>query len=382
MKVGFFCNEYPPRPHGGIGTFVGMLAQALAKAGHEVTVVQHGSQAFSESLNGVRVVTLKESHTKHIAWLINRIRLWQWLRRAARAGDLEIFEIPEYQGCLPFPVRGCPVVVRLHLSQSHVEDTMNPGSARWQTYWLEKLTLFWHRRWIAVSRYILHETRQFFAIEPTKAQVIYNPAPTIIHEDLPKLFNCPARYVVYVGSVSERKGAILLAKAMTGIFTLYPDVSLVYVGPETEFRGALISKTIGPIVGESNLARVHFTGHLSREYAMAWLRDALVLAFVSRVESFGLVAVEAMSLGVPVIFGNCGPGPEVINNDVDGILVDLDSQEELEMAIRSVLDEPDRARKMSQAGLCKVNACFAERSCVVQSLEFYRDTVDFFCKVI
>ena len=380
MKVGFFCNEYPPRPHGGIGTFVGMLAQALVKAGHAVTVVQLGSQASYESVNGVRVVTLKESHIKHIAWLINRIRLWQWLRGVARAGDIEIFEIPEFQGYLPFPVRGCPVVVRLHLAQSYVEDTMNSGSARWQIYWLEKLTLFWHPRWIAVSRYILHETRHFFAIEPTKAQVIYNPGPTIVHEDLPELFNRPARYVVYVGSVSERKGAILLAKAMTELFTVYPDVSLVYVGPETEFRGAPISKTIGAIVGESNLARVHFTGRLSREYALAWLSDALVLAFVSRVESFGLVAVEAMSLGVPVIFGNCGPGPEVITNDVDGILVDLDSQEELEIAICSILDAPDRARKMAQAGRSKLNTCFAERSCVAQSLEFYRYTVDFFAK--
>jgi glycogen synthase len=40
MKIGFFCNEYPPRPHGGIGTFVHTLAPALAQAGHAVTVVE------------------------------------------------------------------------------------------------------------------------------------------------------------------------------------------------------------------------------------------------------------------------------------------------------------------------------------------------------
>ena len=43
MKIVFVCNEYPPRPHGGIGTFVHTIARALLQKGHQVTVV--GSRA-------------------------------------------------------------------------------------------------------------------------------------------------------------------------------------------------------------------------------------------------------------------------------------------------------------------------------------------------
>ncbi len=39
MKICFICGEYPPGPHGGIGTFVQVLARALVAAGHEVRVL-------------------------------------------------------------------------------------------------------------------------------------------------------------------------------------------------------------------------------------------------------------------------------------------------------------------------------------------------------
>lgn len=371
MKIGFFCNEYPPRAHGGIGTFVGMLAPALAKLGHKVTVVQYGSQASSESCNGVRVVTLKESSTKHVAWLINRIRLRQWLRRAARAREIDIFEIPEFQGCLPFPIRNCPVVVRLHLSQSHIEDNVNPGSAVWHTYWLEKLTLFWHRRWIAVSRYILDETHRFFAIEPTDARVIYNPAPHIVKEDLPILSNLPERYVVYVGSVSERKGALLLAEAMRDVFVKHPEVHLVYVGPETEYLGTPISAAIRTIL-DGYESRIVLTGRVSHDQALAWMRGACALAFVSRIESFGLVATEAMSLGVPVICAAFGPGPELVDDGVNGILIGHDSNAELAQAILTLINDPVRACVLGESGRRKVMNQFTLKSCTDKTLDYYQ----------
>jgi len=284
---------------------------------------------------------------------------------------MDVFEIPEYQGCLPFPISVCRVVVRLHHSESGIQDIMNPGTARRRIYWLEKATLFWHRRWIAVSRHILNETRRYFGIEPVYAQVIYNPAPAIVREELPALPTRPKRYVVYAGSVSEPKGALILARAMREIFVQYSDIHLVFVGPEAEYRGAPISKAIVAIVGMQNANRVHFTGRLSRDYALAWMRDALVLAFPSRVESLGLVVLEAMALGVPVIFSACGPGREVVEDGVNGILVHADSTDDLVRAIRSVLADPVRAREMGKAGQQKVRDCFSLSACIAQSLDFY-----------
>jgi glycosyltransferase involved in cell wall biosynthesis len=373
MKIGFFCNEYPPRPHGGIGTFVHMLAQALLIEGHVITVAQWGKQARTDWLEGVRVVTLQESATPHLAWLLNRLRLWRWLRAEARAGRIEVFEIPEYQGCLPIPLRACPVAVRLHLAESHIRSIM--GGARGKAYWLEKATLYWHRNWIGVSRYILDETRRFFALEPRRGTVIHNPAPLIDANKLPVLEARPAKYVVYVGSVSERKGALLLAEAMREVFAADSGVHLVYVGPETEYRGLPISAAIRGIL-EGHADRIALVGRVPHEQALAWVRDACVLAFVSRIESFGLVATEAMSLGVPVICAASGPGPELVEDGVSGILIDPDSTAELEQAILKLLNKPLRAAALGDAGRRKVMNDFTLKACTTKTLDYYQHLLD------
>ena len=372
MKIGFFCNEYPPRPHGGIGTFVHMLALQLARAGHSVAVAQWGESEREESQDGVRIVTIRQSGLRHIAWLVNRLRLWRWLRREARDGRIEVFEIPEYQGCLPFPLAACPVVVRLHLAESHIRAVM--GGRRGRIYWLEKATLFWHRHWIGVSRYILEETQRFFALRPRQSAVIHNPAPTVRVDALASPPSRPARYVLYVGSVSERKGALLLAEAMRQVLARGHDVHLVYVGPETVFRGKLISHAIRDLLGE-HASRVIFTGRVSHREALAWMRDAVAVVLVSRIESFGLVLSEAMSLGVPVVGGDCGPGAELIEHGVTGLLVSLDAPADLARAICHLLQNPSWARKLGEAGQQKVEAVLHLSTCVDRTLAFYRDIV-------
>ncbi len=369
MKIGFFCNEYPPRPHGGIGTFVHMLAQALLREGHEISVAQWGKQPHTDWLDGVRVVTLAENATSHIAWFLNRVRLWRWLRAEALAGRIEVFEIPEYQGCLPFPLRACPVVVRLHLAESHIRSIM--GGPRGKTYLLEKATLYWHRNWIGVSRYILDETRRFFALQPRHGVVIHNPAPLIDESKLPLLEVRPAKYVVFVGSVSERKGAVLLAEAMSEVFADHPDVYLVYVGPETEYRGTPISAAIRSIVGEYANRIVH-VGRVPHEQALAWIRYATVFVLDSKVEAFPIVVLEAMAVNTPVICANCGPGPELVEDGVNGLLVNPGSKADLVFALNSLLDNSKQSEHFATVSKRKVEEKFSLSLCVESSLGYYK----------
>lgn len=373
MKIGFFCNEYPPRPHGGIGTFVHTLAPALAQAGHVVTVVEWGERAGERQCAGVRVVTLAQSTTRHIAWLINRQRLWRWLRAEVHAGRIDLFEVPEYQGCLPFPWSGCPVVVRLHLAESHIRSVL--GGAKGRVYWLEKGTLLFNRNWIGVSQYILNETQRFFAVQPRVAEVIYNPATVIDGAKLPIIEKRFARYVVYNGTVSERKGALLLADAMRTVFAQDADIRLVYVGPETEHDGRPISAAIRDRLGDQS-CRVFFTGRLPHDQALAWVRNAAALVLVSRIEAMPLVPIEAMSLGVPVVCANVGPGPEIVDNGIDGVLVSPVDPQALAQSILALLKDPANAKAMGEAGQRKVKEKFELAVCLRRTEAFYRKLLE------
>jgi glycosyltransferase involved in cell wall biosynthesis len=373
MKIGFFCNEYPPKPHGGIGTFVYMLSQALLRKGFQITIVQFGKQLDESWEAGVRLVTLPESNTRHIAWLLNRLRLWNWIRSEVRALRLDVFEVPDYQGYLPIPVKNCVIAVRLHNTESLIRSAI--GLPHQKTYWLEKLTLYWHQNWIGVSQYILEETKNFFKIRAHNAAVIYNPAPIIVENQLPTLSEPPSRYVVYVGSISERKGALKLALAMRSVLQSNPELHLVYVGPETPHDGASISVAILDVLDRFR-TRVRFVGQVPNSEALAWIRGSSVLSFVSEIESFGLVVTEAMSLGIPVICSASGPGAEIVVNGESGFLVDTNSSADLSNAISALLENSSLAKQFADAGKQRIEEKFQLESCATQTIKFYQQALN------
>jgi glycosyltransferase involved in cell wall biosynthesis len=369
MKIGFFCNEYPPRRHGGIGTFVHLLSQEFIHNGHQVSVVQFGKQQSESYEAGRRLVTLPECRQRGVAWLINRIRLWKWIRNEARSDRLDVFEIPDYAGYLPIPIANTAIAVRLHMSDSIIKGAM--GLPRGKLYWLEKLTLHWHKNWIGVSQFILKETCIAFKTNPLNKTIIYNPAPLIDENDLPNLPQPPSMYVVYVGTVSERKGVLQLAKAMRSVLSTHPLVHLVYVGRETLYEGAPISFAIRNIIGEFE-SRVRFVGQVPNDEALAWTLGASVLVSVSLIESFGLVLTEAMCLGTPVICSAFGPGSEIIVNGESGYLVNPASITELSDAMLTLLKNRALAKQFSDAGKMRIVEKFQLKNCAIQTLNFYQ----------
>lgn len=370
MKIGFFCNEFPPRPHGGIGTFISEISRALVSAGHEVTVVQFGDRTETMDLNGVCLVTLREVRADGVAWLANRLRLLLWLQAVARREEIDVFEIPDFQGWLPFPVEPCPVVVRLHLAQTHIEHTMSGEAKRRLMYWLERQTLRWHPQWIGTSRYILEAERAFFDCEPKTQAVIYNPVPTT-HGERRECCAPDGPFILFVGSVSERKGALLLAEAAAPLLEENPRLSLVYIGTETRYGDRPISEEIRHRVGARVAAQVVFTGYLPHDEVLAWMAKSSAVVLASRVESFGLVVVEAMRAGAPVVFSRNGPGPELVEHGVTGLLVDPVDVEQIRQALRRLLAEPSFARAIAERGRASVESRFRLDRCVAETLAFY-----------
>jgi len=375
MRIGFFCNEYPPRPHGGIGTFVRAIARGLVEAGHEVTVVELGSRERTREAEGVRVVTLPEIRTRGIAWLANRLRLAGWLWQAARRGDIDVFEIPEFQGWLPFPGEPCPVIVRLHLSQSYIQAIMSNGAVNRGMFWLERQTLRWHRYWIGVSRYILQAEQDFFRCTPRLSRVIHYPV-AVPYGWQPSERDAGDRpFFLFVGSVSERKGALVLAEAAAPLMAEDPKLELVYIGAETSYEGRPISQEIRRRVGTRLADRVHFLGWVPHESVLEWMARAIALVLPSRVESWGLVALEAMAVGTPVVISKEGPGPELVEDGVTGLLVDPGDVGNVRRALRRLQADYNYARALGVAAKEMVKARFSLRACVEETLAFYQEAL-------
>jgi len=186
MKIAYICNEYPPKPHGGIGTFVKTIAEGLVRHGHSVTVIGMAEEADDRMQNGVRVLELASVSLGRAGCYIDRRRLFGLLRKEVKAGRIEIIDVPDYHGWLPFAFGYCPVVVRLHLADTIVCKHAGRRPSR-QIRWYESRTLRSDRWWAGVSQYALRQTVQSFGKEPNKAIVIYSPVCSVETGRLPEL---------------------------------------------------------------------------------------------------------------------------------------------------------------------------------------------------
>ncbi|HXC42543.1 MAG TPA: glycosyltransferase family 4 protein [Candidatus Dormibacteraeota bacterium] len=373
MNVVLLCNEYPSvRTHAGIGTVVQILARGLQSRGHRVTVVGLGEPG-EHSDEGVRVVTLQHRRTRFVGNLIERLELRRWLAHLAKTQRIDMIEVPDSQGLLPFGVSNCKVVVRLHLSFAAVTHVTGERHGRGLCFY-EARNLAANSDWIAVSSYVLNLTRETFGITPNRFEVIHNPAVSIPTE-LPEVLNLPIKFILFAGHVCCRKGADRLAQAARLVMLENPSVHLVYVGGIYEKNGKPISDFIYETLGRDLSPRVHFLGRLPREMVLACMARATVFAFPTAVEGFPMVILEAMACGLPVVYSRVPAGAELIEDGVSGLLAEQDSPEDFATKISSLLDDPSWARRIAEAAKVRVAERFSTEQFLHATERFYEDCV-------
>ncbi|MBX2995757.1 MAG: glycosyltransferase [Bdellovibrionaceae bacterium] len=117
---------------------------------------------------------------------------------------------------------------------------------------------------------------------------------------------------------------------------------------------------------------VHFLGYRSRNQVLEDLRRCHVVLNLSLEESFGVAIVEALSTGVPVIATRVGGVPELIEDGINGYLVNLESVEtDVPKALKSLHDNPELALRMGYIGRQKVEQDFDLQICLNRLINLY-----------
>ena len=137
--------------------------------------------------------------------------------------------------------------------------------------------------------------------------------------------------VLFVGRMEMRKGPDVLFEAMLPLLIEDPDLELVYVGRDTSatgFDGTYRERWMRRLrMLPGPAARIRFTGHVDEAALQQGYADADIFCAPSRFESFGLVLLEAMQYGIPVVSTHVGGIPEVVGDA--GLLVPPDDVDAL-----------------------------------------------------
>lgn len=273
--------------------------------------------------------------------IIDRNIIWEqiYLPISLRKENLDLFFSPSYT--IPFFIKG-RAIVTIHDISYEVNPEWFPLREALIRRLFTRLSVRKADAVITISEFSKKDILRFYSLNDQKIKVIY-PAPESIFnstiyrdsiEDVKERYNTGERFILYVGSILNRRPIEILLKAFSKVTNKDKGLKLVIVGenrtrPKKDLDGLI--KNLG-IEGSV----IHLDYVSDNELALLY-RTAHIFIYPSLYEGFGLPLLEAMASGTPVIAPNLASFPEIVRDN--GILIDRMDEDEISTAILKVIGD-------------------------------------------
>lgn len=343
MKVAFLTREFPPdTAWGGISRVYYTLAIALAKEGHEVHVICQAVGAPKDLVDeGIYVYRVGTNPKRHSAIARINYSYYAWLRlkRLIKEHSLDIIETPCWgaESLIYYlsKTKSTPLVVSTHSSADDILQTRTyTGLGEFlglkTLSYLEAFSLRRAHKIVANSQIMYNRMVEDLHIAPGKVVIVHHAIDTdkyrFTGSDIKCRLGIPDgdKIVLAVGRLEMRKGGHILSKAIPEIIENVPNVRFVLVGRDTATapNGASFKEYIIKSLQTYNSSdNVMFIDFLPEDELIRLYSACDVFASPSLYESFGLVVLEAMSCGKPVVATPVGVVPELAINNLRGISI-------------------------------------------------------------
>jgi glycogen synthase len=390
LRILMLSWEYPPVVVGGLGRHVHALAGALARAGHEVTVVtRHAPGApLAEMLEGVRVVRtpadpppIPLDTANLLAWTM---AFNHTLTRAAlHAADNDSFDLVHAHDWLVTHAAvtmkdhlRVPLVATIHATEAGRHQGWLPGDLSRSIHAVETWLGAEADRVLVCSQYMRHEAEALFGLCAAKIDVIPNGVDIPRWETSPeRVAQARARFagegplLGFAGRLVYEKGVHHLLNALPELRRRHGGLRLVIAGDGPQ-RGEL--EGVAHRLGLAHA--VHFTGFVGAELGPTMAAtDAMVVPSIY--EPFGLVALEAAAVGAPLAVAATGGLAEIVEPGVTGRTFPARDDRALAEAVWSQIADRDGARQMAKAAKAMVRERYGWGTVAARTAEVYEAVV-------
>ena len=342
MKI-CLVSPYDWEVQGGVNNHIRHLAEQFIERGHQVHIVAAGTKPTTSELCPIttigRPIPLRVSGS--VARLTLSLRLAGKVRRLLEEEDFDIVHMHE------------PFMPNLPIQFLRYSTAVNVGT--WHAARDSNVVYLYGRRlikrWaskldgkIAVSQAAVKHVNKYF---PGYYNIIPNGVDIEHFEaDAPPLpeFMDGKRNVLFVGRPEKRKGLKFLIRAFVGVQRALPDTRLIVVGAGNfdRYERAVANARLQNVRFRSNvpfdeLPRYHHSSHV-------------FCAPNTGFESQGIVLLEAMAAGMPIVASNIDGLAGVVTHGVEGLLVRPEDPQALADALIELLRDPDRSAAMGARG--------------------------------
>ena len=338
MKTLLLTNEYPPHIYGGAGVHVDYLSRELAKL-MEVEVRCFGEQdekIGSIEVRGFGLGTPEMTCPKPLQSPLGASRRCVYFNGAGISADLVHCHTwyTHLGGIMAKLNYGIPLVITVHsLEPLRPWKREQLGGGYDFSLWVEKTALEMADAVIAVSEETKKDILSLFNVSEERLSVIHNGIDlseyrsTKKPEVLRSLGVDPDRpYVLFVGRITRQKGIIHLVHAIRHLDPGF-QVVLCAGAPDTPEIAAEMQQAIAS-AREHHGEIVWIEKMVSRPEAIVLYSSASVFVCPSIYEPFGIINLEAMACGTPVVASAVGGIKEVVVDGETGFLIPLEQMKE------------------------------------------------------
>jgi glycogen synthase len=405
MRIAIFTNEYPPHVYGGAGVHVEYLTHELARLDggrHTVKVLCFGDQAVRQgnlTVQGVGPVSFPVAgdprHQKFLDALGRNLAMDGLL------GEADVVHCHTWYthlaGCLAKQLAGARLVLTTHSLEPHRPwKAEQLGTAYQASTWVERTAYQNADGVVAVSESMREDVRGLYGVPDERIRVIpngidpeqYRPTP-----DLRVLLrygiepNTP--YLLFVGRITRQKGILHLVNALP---FLQPGVQVVLCAgaPDTEEIGREMAERVERARAATANPILWVRQMVPREDIIALYSQAAVFVCPSVYEPFGIINLEAMACGTPVVASAVGGIREVVVPGETGLLVSFEAKgdgdfepkdparfaRELAETIDILLHDPERRAWMGERARERVERFFSWASVARRTVAFYQELIE------
>jgi glycogen(starch) synthase len=387
LKIGTLTWEYPPRVVGGIARHCEGLAKALIKQKHDVhlfTLDFPGAPEYEE-MDGIKVyrASTELGHPNFLTWVLmfNHF-LSKRMADVTKTVDFDVMHVHDwlaaFSGISFKHYLKKPIVLTMHSTEVgraqglHSPDSFSiNGIEWWATYEADRV--------IVCSHSMKDEICNHFNLPREKVDIIPNAIDASKYDIPVDRGAVRQRYgvgwgeklILCVGRLVPQKGVEYFIRAIPLIAKKYPEAKFIIVG-EGWSRDLLEEEARAS--GHAN--KITFTGFASDKQVIELMTSADTLVVPSIYEPFGIVALEGMATGVPVVASRVGGLAEVIDHDKTGIFVYPRSPESLAWGIDKVLSDPDNAKMLTKNAKEKLHKAYSWEAVAMKTVEVYKKVVE------
>ena len=404
MRIAILTNEYPPNIYGGAGVHVEYLTRELTRVeggNHSVEVLCFGDQSVRDgnlTVTGVHPAEkLPSQDPRHAKFLDTMLRD---LVMAGTLADVDVVHCHTWYthlaGCLVKQLTGARLVLTTHSLEPHRPWKIEQlGSAYRASSWVEKTAYENADGVIAVSEAMRDDVHHLYGVPHDKIRVIHNGIdldhykPTLDPAVLRRYgVNPDAPSILFVGRITRQKGIIHLVRAIKDV---RPGVQIVLCAgaPDTPEIGREMEERIDQARRESVNPIIWINQMVPKDDIIALYTHAKLFVCPSVYEPFGIINLEAMACGTPVVASAVGGIKEVVVHEKTGLLVpfepvggtDFEPRDpaafarDLASAVNSLLDDPEKLKRMAHRARERVEHFFSWTSIARWTTDFYWDLV-------